>query len=863
MFRSTAVLMSCLLALAGLLGAPEDSWAAKGKKKDGVGEQVEEKSEDEEKSIGDVTKESERFDGLFVMFQSRKDGKLHMLVRADQIDKEFVYFRMVRDGIAEVGSARGDFGTETVFSVRKHFNRIEFVRENTAFFFDPKSALSRAAEANISHAVLAVQEIVAQDDENGEFLIEANDLFLTESFSQIKPTPSPHDKGEPRFALGSLSAEKSKVLELHNYPENTVVVVEYVYEKPEAIPAKGDEVTDPRFVSISVQHSLIQVPDNDFEPRYADPRIGYFVTRRTDLSSQDVAPYRDIITRWDLRKKNPEAELSEPIEPIVFWIENTTPVELRPMIKRAGETWNLAFEKAGFKNAVVIEEQADDADWEAGDLRYNVLRWTSSPSPRFGGYGPSYYNPRTGQILGADIMLEFVYLTNRLRYTEIFGSTALPAQESRSMDGLRCGFGQQIHQSMLFGKTAQAAMNASLEASNQLLEDGVYSLILHEMGHTLGLSHNMMASQMNSVEQLRDRELTERVGLTGSVMDYEALNIAGPGQTQGQYYNRTPGPYDTWAIEYGYSKALDDVAAEQTRLNAILSRSTERELMFGNDADDMRSPGGGIDPRIMIGDQSSDAIGYAIDRMELADELLPQLVSRLALEGRSYQRLLNGYLIMTGQYATAAEVISRYVGGVYIDRGFVGQTGATTPYRPVPVDEQRRAMLALEKYVFAPDAFDSSASLYDHLQPQRRDFDLMGKTEDPKLHERVLTIQQGVLNFLLDTVTLARISDTKLYGNEYGLAEVMGDLTHAIFAADSSADVSTFRQNLQIDYVKRLIVIIGIDGTSAYDYLSQSAALSNLRAIEQLTQGRKGGTAETRAHANYVQFLIEKALETG
>jgi hypothetical protein len=860
--RIKSLIILCLLTLLGVVASAESVWAAKGKKKKAEVEQAtEEKSDEDKKSIADVTKDSDRFDGLFVLFQNRDNGKLHMLVRSDQIDREYVYFRMIRDGVAEAGETRGSFGAETVFSVRKHFNRIEFVRENTAFYFDPESALSRAADANISHAVVAIQEIVAEDDSAGEFLIEADDLFLTESFSPIKAIPNPHHKGEPKFSLGSLSKEKSKILELHNYPENTVVVAEYVFEKPEAVPAKGEEVTDARFVSISVQHSLIQIPDNDFQPRYGDPRIGYFVTRSTDLSSQDVAPYRDIINRWHLKKKDPSAELSEPVEPIIFWIENTTPVWLRPTIKRAGETWNLAFEKAGFKNAVVIEQQPDDADWDAGDLRYNVLRWTSSPNPVFGGYGPSYFNPRTGQILGADIMLEFVYLTNRLRYTEIFGTAALPSQDLGSPERMRCSFGHEIHKGMLFGKTVQAAMNATLEQSNQLVEDGIYSLILHEIGHTLGLSHNMKASQMNSLEEINDRELTERIGMTGSVMDYEPLNIVGPGQHQGQYYNRTPGPYDLWAIEYGYSEAVAEPEAERERLQAILSRSTEPELMFGNDADDMRSPKGGVDPRVMIDDQSSDAIGYAVSRMELIDELMPELVSRLAFESESYQRLLNGYLILSAQYASAANVISRYIGGVYVDRAFVGQPGATTPYVPVPADEQKRAMQALEQHVFSPVAFDSSASLYGHLQVQRRDFNLFGQTEDPKVHERILEIQQGVLRFLLDPVTMARISDTTLYGNEYRLTDFMTDLTDAIFEADAGEDISTFRQNLQVEYVKRLIGMVGIEEGSEYDYLSQSVALANLRRIERLTRARSRGGAQTRAHTAYLAYLIEKALE--
>ena len=153
------------------------------------------------------------------------------------------------------------------------------------------------------------------------------------------------------------------------------------------------------------------MPDNDFEPRFDDPRVGYFSTEVDDQTSTSSTPYRDLIHRWDLKKKNPEAAISEPVTPITWWMENSTPLEWRETIKAAVLQWNIAFEKAGFKNAIVVKQQPDDADWDAGDIRYNVLRWTSSPQPPFGGYGPSFVNPRTGQILGADIMLEFVHFT--------------------------------------------------------------------------------------------------------------------------------------------------------------------------------------------------------------------------------------------------------------------------------------------------------------------------------------------------------------------------------------------------------------------------------------------------------------------
>ena len=182
---------------------------------------------------------------------------------------------------------------------------------------------------------------------------------------------------------------------------------------------------DARSVSVIVQHSLIQLPKNNYKPRIDDPRVGFFTTQSDNMTTTDRTNYRDFINRWNLVKKDSTKPISEPKEPIVWWIENTTPHELREIIKDGVETWNIAFEKAGFKNAVQVKVQPDTADWDAGDIRYNVLRWTSSPAPPWGGYGPSFVNPRTGQILGADIMLEWTYITRRIYEDELFNNNEL------------------------------------------------------------------------------------------------------------------------------------------------------------------------------------------------------------------------------------------------------------------------------------------------------------------------------------------------------------------------------------------------------------------------------------------------------
>jgi hypothetical protein len=464
----------------------------------------------DKKSIATLIKPTKKVEGLFTVYQDTANGSVMMSVSKDKIGKEFIYFTHIVDAPVAAGFFRGAFGPNNVFQIRKHFNRLEFVTQNVNHWFDPSHALARAASANISPAVVAVQEILAEDSTN--YLIKADDLFLTEAFTQVKPTPNPSARPGQSFTLGTLSKSKSRIAKVKNYPANTDLIVDYVYENPAPLNQGGTDITDARNVSIVVQHSLIEMPVNDYKPRYDDPRVGYFTQEMTDMLSTRAAPYRDMINRWRLVKKDPTAALSEPVEPITWWIENTTPVEFRDVIARAVLAWNPAFEAAGFRNALVVKVQPDDADWDAGDIRYNVLRWTSSPNPPFGGYGPSFVNPRTGQILGADIMLEYVFVTNRVRQEKAFATAGLGLEMEDAVDhtGRMCSLADHLHLNVMAGRQALAARGAPAIELREYLNQALASLILHEVGHTLGLNHNMKASQMLSPREINDRSITGR-----------------------------------------------------------------------------------------------------------------------------------------------------------------------------------------------------------------------------------------------------------------------------------------------------------------------------------------------------------------
>jgi hypothetical protein len=802
-------------------------------------------------SISEKTKSSKKLAGLFPLYQDSATGNVLMLLKKEQLEKEYIYFSYTVDGVVAAGHFRGSFRDNKLFTIKRYYDRIEFTVLNTGYYFDPTNPVSKAAKANISNAILSSQKIVAEDVKKGEILIDASALFLSENLQQIKPSAMPGSMG---FQLGSLSKDKTKFVSLRNYEKNTDVIVEYVYDNPAPVFGGGKEVTDERAVSITVQHTLIEAPKNNFKPRFDDPRIGYFSEQVEDMTTTKAVAYRDLIHRWNLEKKDSNAAISEPVEPIVWWIENTTPLEFRATIKEAGEKWNLAFEKAGFKNAVVIKQQPDTADWDAGDIRYNVLRWTSSPQPPFGGYGPSFIDPRTGEILGADIMFEYIFVTNRLRQEKLF------VGDQQSNIGFKpnfhnfCDANDNLHQSALFGSEVLDVQGIGEIEKRDYMKQSLYYLVLHEMGHTMGLNHNMKASQMLKPSQIHNKTITREIGLIGSVMDYPAANIALDKSKQGDYFTTRPGPYDLWAIEFGYSISDKNESQESARMLSLLSKANDSLLIFGNDADDMRGVGSGIDPRVNVNDLSGDALSYSVERIQLSQQLFGKLKQKYSTPNQSYQELKQAYGVVQNEYFQATNVVVKYIGGIYVNRAFVSQPGEGKAYMPVPLADQKRAMNTLSQYAFAANSYGVQTDLYPYLQSQRRGFSFFGTNEDPKINDRVLGYQKTLLAHLTNATVLKRLSDSRMYGNSYSVMMMMTDLTNAVFKGDNGA-VPTFRYNLQAAYVDRLLAIVN---SNFYDGVSQAAALAQIKAIEKMPAGANN---EAIAHSLLLKQKIKQGLE--
>ena len=786
--------------------------------------------------IKDKTKGCEVFEGLFKIYQNKKNGKSFIEIDTSHLDNEFIYFSYIENGVTDAGAVKGSYRGSKIIKISKFYNKIDFTINNTKYFFDEESQLSKASNTNINTPLIISEDIIVKSDDKTRFLINADNIFLNESLQQVKYSYPGSYKG---FRLGNLSKSKTRYNKIRNYPENTDVVVNYYYESKYPSKRGGEAITDSRNVSVLVQHSLVRMPDDNYIPRTDDTRVGFFTTQSNHMTTLDQVNYRDFINRWRLEKKDPTKELSEPVKPIVYWIENTTPLEFRDIIKEGVERWNIAFKEAGFINAIQVKIQPDTAEWDAGDIRYNVLRWTSSPNPPWGGYGPSFVNPRTGEILGADIMLEWSYVTNRIVADNLYNDNSLEDKNCCTAAHF-----QQVENSL--GINYIKNMNLGEEMEEELVKQSLYRLVLHEVGHTIGLNHNFKASALLTTDELNNKEIVNEKGVTSSVMDYPAININKNPENQALFFDVKPGFYDIWAIQFGYTQFIED---EEEGLDKILSRSTEKELAFANDALDMRSPGKGSDPNAMIYDLSSNQLDHSVDKINMVIDILKNLKSKYTTDNDTYEELYRSYINLVYSYYQALNIVTRQIGGVYIDLSHTDQNSEKKPFESVDKETQKKAMDILAKYAFSNKIL-LQEDLFPYLMKQRRGFNV---STDPTIHQRILRYQNYLLNHLLNSRVLLRISNSSLYGNEYKLPYYMIDLRNSIFSSDIDKNVSTIRQNIQVSYVNRLLSIV--NPKSSYDNLAKTSAYYNLNWLKD-NLDNKIGNLQTRQHKDYILYLI-------
>ena len=783
---------------------PKDSKeVAEGVAEESTDEEVE---EDKEPTISEFIEEGEFevFEGMIDIYYETDEDTYYTIIEEENLSKEFIYFYYIISGAQAGGASGGDMGDSSVLEFRKFKDDIALYKKNTVFNYDDSNNISKSTLTNILESFVGRFEV--KIEEEGRYLVNIDKLFLGEMLVGLTP---PKEYAEYySLILGRIDDKKTYISRVKNYPKNTSIEVTYGFFNPSP---KGsvDAVPDARYSSIVARHMFVEMPDDNYEPRVADQRIGYFSTKITDLSTYDYFKGKDLINRWRLIKKDPTAKISEPINPIVFWVENSTPEEIKPFVVEAIELWNIAFEKAGFKNAVVAKIQPDDAEWDAGDVQYNVIRWASTPSPRYSGYGPSVANPRTGEMIAADIVQEFNSISYGYRLRKIWG----------------------------------------YDEENDPLRQWIVSLTLHEIGHTLGLRHNFKASWLYDASEIHNKNITGNNHI-GSVMDYDPINIAPDGVEQGNYFPTEPGPYDIWAITFGYTQGMSDVDRDN-----LLSQSTRPEYIFGTDDDAMGSPGGNTDPRNKRYDMSSDPITYTVQRLQIIDNKINELPEIFNEPGSTYTELKATFDSLLRDKGRFAESIAIQIGGVYSNRLVIGQESGLTPFAVVPYAEQKRAMKTLNEYLFANDAFKFSPDILKLLQSEKRAASYGNSDDDPKIHDRVLRMQMGALSFILHPRVMKRLTDSSQYGNEYLPDEVLQDIFEGIFVAREIPN--TFKMNLQSAYVDGLI---GAMSDERYDEISRSAIFNSLLKIRNYSNSSYGNKM-VKGHFDYLNWKINNALD--
>jgi hypothetical protein len=753
--------------------------------------------------------ELKQIDGFLTLLHNEDKDKYYLVLESSELNKEFIYFPYLLNGPQAAGAGGGAIGDAAILEFRTFKDGLGLYKKNTKFKFDETNKISQSKIKNIIDAFIGKFEVVIKEED--KYLISADSIFLSEMLTGITPNIPKEYAEYIDLIVGKLDKGKTYVEKVKNYNKNTTVDTKYSFFNPRPKPASIDAVTDPRYTYISVRHLFVEMPDDNFKPRIADQRVGYFSSKITDLSSYEYVTAVDVINRWRLEKKDPSAELSEPVKPIVYWVENSTPTEIVPFVVKGIEAWNEAFEKAGFKNAVVAKIQPDDAEWDAGDVEYNVVRWASTPEAQYSGYGPSIANPRTGEMIAADIVQEFGAIKSGYRLRKIWG----------------------------------------YEEGNDPLEQWIVSLTMHEVGHTLGLRHNFKSSWLYDAEDIHDTSVTGKNHI-GSVMDYDPINIAPNGIDQGNYFPYGAGIYDKWAIQFGYTPDLSDEERA-----SLLSQSIVDGNKYGTDGQAMSSPGRNIDPRVKRYDLSSDPVTYASQRVDTLNAKIEELPSIFLNDDGTTTEMTAAFYSLNREKGRFIEGASRIIGGVYSNRVANNQLDEVTPFIAVDYEDQKRAMGLIVDKLLANDAFVFNEEILKLLQREKRAAysPQSSGNGDPQVHEMVLRMQGTVLRHVLHPTVMTRLVDSAQYGNSYLPNEVLSDLHNGIFVQREVP--TTFKMNLQSSYVDELLEALE---SNKYDEISKAAIFNAINKIRVFTKSSYGDQA-VKNHFKYLNWKIENYLE--
>ncbi len=910
--------------------------------------------------FSELTKDTTKYEGLFNLY--RKDDNLYAEIKPNQFNQPFLAPITISRGLAQAGTPITS-DDEWVLVFKRVGDRIQLIRRNIHYKTTAKD-LEKAVEQNYTDSIIQSLPILSQNPMGGGVLVNFTDIFFS-NFAQLP--------------FGVPDRSRTSWNKIKAFPNNLELQVETTFGGRSG---NDPAVVDPRGLTLVIHYSLCKLPDSSYRPRYADNRVGHFLSAVKDFGSKNPdTQFVRQINRWRLEKANPRAKLSPPKKQIVWWVEDTVPIELRPHVEAGILEWNKAFEKVGIANAIAVRWQNERDDFDPEDINYCTLKWITTDST----FARSNLraNPVTGEMIDGDVVFDASWIRAwKEQYAQLKG-IPIPAAEMRpegaeapvarpvmaevispilaarkgfgmpepildpvaALTGeprihavpaewsplehtllkhlgaghAACNFASGIAYEMTLATVALADPPKEGEKDKkdgekkdddkdkkegekkdeakkpevpslpeELIGQAIKEVVMHEVGHSLGLRHNFRASAMLNADQLHDKSITSVKGLAGSVMDYTPINLATKGKPQGDYFSTTLGPYDYWAIEYAY-KTID--GNEEAELTKIAARSPEADLTYGTDEDRIS----GLDPLVNAYDLGSDVLQFSADRIALAQDLLKDLDGRVVKDGESWLRLRRAFTPLVSQYGNAAALASAHIGGQYYTRDHKGSKDAKDPVTPVAGDKQRAALKLIQEKILADEPFQVSPALLRKLTTERwyhwqADMNL----GDPgyKFYDTVLGIQRIPLAEALNSGTLNRIQNQEamvdpatkpLKMEEIFRAftdSVIGDPTKAA-VKDGKRSLTVTRRNLQRDYVGRLAgMALGSRGSSALANLPSFVMISgggsmpaDARALarmhlKEISQKIGAGLAAndpvfddtTRAHLEELKETIDRVL---
>jgi hypothetical protein len=843
-----------------------------------------------------LTQGARKVDGMLTLWQ--KDEKVWLELKPEDFNKPMFFSPKISQGLGEGGLFGGTmvrsyspWGAPQIVEFRKIHNLVQLVALNETFRAKAGTPQAFAVEAAYSSSLVGSTPVASQADATSHgVLVEANNLFLGDTLGMAIHLQQMYRQGyayDPRNSyFDSVRGAPDEVMfdvTAHYFTQSIATSF------PNA-PAGAPQPTIPSFVPdvrslfLGLHYSLARLPETPMASRPADPRVGYFTTTVADFSD-DVArsPRERFINHWRLEKKDPAAALSEPVKPITYWLDRTIPVKYRDSISRGILEWNKAFERIGFKNAIVVKVQPDDAAFDTLDVGVTSVRWMVNADPSFGAIGPTHVDPRSGEILDATIAIESLSSRDlRAMRTQVLdlassfnipGLLQAPASELAPTAAAPRGYNADL-QACLAGDyeaeqahygldvlAARGEIDPDSPAADAYVQAYLTDVTMHEVGHTLGLRHNFRASRLYTDKQLSDPEFTKSHSLGGSVMDYLPINLPRPGEPAATPFDATLGPYDYWAIEYAYKPMAADTtpAQQKSELLKIASRNAEPGLDYGTDEDNYL----GVDPASLQGDLGSDPVGYAQKRFAIARDLFARQESRPLKPTEDYAVLRRSVTYALRDATRSAGVLLRQLGGVTTLRDFPGS--GRDPMQPVPANVQRAALDTLVDGVLAPDSFRVSPALQRRLAPdflERGDVSAGGDpvSTDYPVESVMLDLQRQVLAALMSDGLAQRLEDSapKLDRPAQALtpADVYSRITRSLwsessnFGADGKGDIPARRRELQRDHVNRLaIVLLRTPGGVRVDMRStlRAEAAALLPRI-QAAQHRAGLSEAARLH---------------